>query len=150
MGIYFKIVACKFKKDGIKTIFKVKDVQVEECYTNNSSSNEMYITTFEFTYNDQVLQETIQTDKKFELNKEFEGLYLPSGKLTKISVAGEGYKMPKGGDWLVIFIGLLIINLVALVVSGLNVIVISIVLSASILLVAIVAIVSLFYNRSLK
>lgn len=113
LGNYVKIVSNKFQNEGVKTVFKVKDVLVE-CQLDeegNPTGEQFYVTTFEFTYNNKLLEESIQTNKNFELNQELNGIYLPTGKINKISVAGEGVQPTKGAEWALIGFGLFIIAL---------------------------------------
>ena len=110
LGIYFKSTGNKFKKQGIKTNFKVKKV-LEENKLNQEGIiiGKIYITTFEFNYNGKFMEETISTHKKFTLNEEVTGIYLPTGKLNKISVAKEGFQTSTKATLLLFGLGLLLI-----------------------------------------
>ena len=110
LGIYFKSTSTKFKKQGIKTTFKVKKV-LEENKLDQAGNiiGKIFITTFEFNYNDKTIEETISTHKKFNLNDEIIGIYLPTGKLNKISVAGEGFQISTKATLILIGLGLLLL-----------------------------------------
>lgn len=106
LGIYLKIVDNKFKKNGIKLNFKVKSVKTENQLSQDGEIlGEFYITTFEFMHNDILLEETIQTSKKYKVNSIMPGIYLPEAKLNKISVAGEGFHISSGVEKFLLGIG---------------------------------------------
>lgn len=108
LGIYFKMTSNKFKKDGIKTNFKVKNVLEEDkVNAEGQTIGKLYTTTFEFEYNGKQQEETITTRNKFKTNTSVMGIYLPTGKLNKISVAGEGFQISTKANILLLVIGLL-------------------------------------------
>ena len=110
LGIYLKIVDSKFKKSGVKVDFKVKNVKTEKKLNQDGEVlGEFYITTFEFIYNDQTIEETIQTSHKFKEGAKIPGIYLPTVKLNKISVAGEGFRISSGAEIFLIVFGLFVL-----------------------------------------
>lgn len=110
LGIYLKTIYKKFETKGVTLDFKVKDSKKEDKLDkNNNKVGELYITTFEFLYKEKKYTETINTSKEFEKNKTYSGTYLPNSKLNKISVAGEGFNLKKGGPNFIIFSGTYII-----------------------------------------
>lgn len=116
LGIYFKKTSNKFKKDGIKTNFKVKKVKEEnKVDAEGNIIGKIYTTTFEFNYNDKKQTETITTRNKFNLNEEISGIYLPTGKINKISVAGEGFQISTKANISLIVIGILFFIIAAIV-----------------------------------
>lgn len=117
LGIYFKLASNKFKKEGIKTIFKVKKVKEEnKVDPEGNTIGKLYITTFEFIYNNETKVETIQTHKKFNLKDEVPGIYLPTGKLNKISIAGEGFQISQKANILLIVIGVVFLLITTIIV----------------------------------
>lgn len=110
LGIYLRKVNSSFDKDGVPTDFEVVDVKTESQYDNeNNKIGEFYLTTFKFKYNDKIIKESIQTRHKFKLGITVPGKYLPTAKLNKISVAGEGFSIPKTVPLFLITLGLIII-----------------------------------------
>lgn len=117
LGIYFKITSNKFKKEGIKTIFKVKKIKEEnQIDAKGNIIGKLYTTTFEFKYNNEVKIETLETHKKFNLKDEVPGIYLPTGKLNKISLAGEGFQISTKANLILIAIGLLFILITTIII----------------------------------
>ena len=116
LGVYFKKTSNKFKKEGIKTIFKVTKVKEEnKVDAEGNTIGKIYSTTFEFDYNNKKHSETINTRNKFELNEEITGIYLPTGKLNKISVAGEGFQISLKANILLMTVGILFL-LIAIII----------------------------------
>lgn len=117
LGIYFKIASNKFKKEGVKAIFKVKKIKEEnKVDTQGNAIGKLYTTTFEFKYNSEIKTETIETHKKFNLKDEVPGIYLPTGKLNKISLAGEGFQISQKANILLIVIGLLFLLIITIII----------------------------------
>lgn len=116
LGTYLKKVINNFKKNGVETDFEVLNVETKSQYDNNNNKiGEFYLTTFKFKYNDKVLKETIQTRHKFKVGITISGKYLPTAKLNKISVAGEGFSIPNNIPKLLIFLGSIIISIPILI-----------------------------------
>ena len=116
LGIYFKKTSNKFKKEGIKTTFKVKEVKEEnKVDAEGNTIGKLYTTTFEFNYDNKKQTETITTRNKFNLNEEILGIYLPTGKINKISVAGEGFQISTKANILLIVIGILFLFIATII-----------------------------------
>lgn len=93
IGIYIAYKRISFKKSGIKTIFKVKDVLIEETYDEETGETTQKLQTiFEFIHNGELKEETISTKKEYNIGDEMEGLYLPDAKIDKISMKNEGFR----------------------------------------------------------
>lgn len=111
LGIYIKVENIKFQKKGKRVPFKVIDSKKEiQLDINNNEVGELYITTFEINYNGEKITETIRTKHKFKKNIEIEGIYLPTGKINKISVATEGYNFQNNGALWASLIGIWLIS----------------------------------------
>lgn len=117
LGIYFKLTSNKFKKHGIRTIFKVKEATEENKVDSEGNTiGKLYTTTFEFKYNNETKIETIATYKKFNLKDEVPGIYLPAGKLNKISLEGEGFQISTKANILLIILGLLFLFIATIII----------------------------------
>ncbi len=110
LGIYLKYVISRFDKDGVPTIFEVTSVKKEDKFDHsNNKIGEVYLTTFKFTYNDQFLEETITTRQNIPVGVRLRGKYLPTATINKISVAGEGFSIPKVVPRFLITLGLILL-----------------------------------------
>lgn len=93
VGIYIAYKRISFKKAGVKTIFKVKDVLIEETYDEETGQTTQKLQTiFEFFHNGELKEEIISTKKEYNIGDEMEGLYLPDAKIDKISMKNEGFR----------------------------------------------------------
>lgn len=135
LGVYLKKVINSFKKDGVETDFEVLNVETKNQYDNNDNKiGEFYITTFKFKYNDKVLKETIQTRHKFKVGITIPGKYLPTAKVNKISVAGEGFSIPNNIPKLLIFMGSIIISIPILALLNIPIKIIIFIITMALLL----------------
>lgn len=108
LGFYLRHVNSSFDKYGVSTLFEVASVKKEDKLDNsNNKVGEVYLTTFKFTYNEQVLEETINTRQNIPVGVKLRGKYLPNATINKISVAGEGFSIPKVVPRFLITLGLI-------------------------------------------
>lgn len=119
LGLYLKYVNSSFDKHGVSTLFEVTSVKKEDKLdSSNNKVGEVYLTTFKFTYNDQVLEETLNTRQNIPVGVKLRGKYLPTATINKISVAGEGFSIPKVVPRFLIMVGLIsLFILIALLVN---------------------------------
>ncbi len=116
-GLYLKKVNDNFKNNGVDLSFKVIDVKTEDKLdAENNKIGEFYITTFEFTYEGKTIKESLQTRHKFKKNIEVPGKYLPTAKLNKISVAGEGFFLPPRVPLFLIGFGIFLLLLLIIII----------------------------------
>lgn len=96
VGLYIRKVNLDFEKNGVSTLFEVISVQKEDkLNSSNTKVGEIYLTTFKFTYNNQELEEVITTRQNIPIGVKLRGKYLPTATINRISVAGEGFSIPK-------------------------------------------------------
>lgn len=110
LAIYMKMKDLDFKKNGVPVKLKVKNV--EEIFIDGKNGGKIvngYKTTFEFSYNGNTKEETLDTSKKFKVDSIIKGIYLAKGKRNVLSVQGEGFYLSKGGEIFLIYIGLLML-----------------------------------------
>lgn len=113
IGIYVKLLVKKFNDNGVKLKFKAIDCKKDE----NDQSTNFYNTTFEFTYKDSILKETIRTKKSFEIGKLYDGIFLPGVTYSKISIQDHNESITNGKEWLFIIGGILtLILLIVLII----------------------------------
>ena len=113
MGVYVKLLVKQFKENGVKLKFKAVNCKKIE---NTNQSKNFYITTFEFTYKDTTLTESIRTKKEFEIGKIYDGIFLPGANYSKISIQAENQSMTNGKEWLFIITGILILTFIAVII----------------------------------
>lgn len=107
IGLYLRSVNLNFEKNGISTLFEVTSVKKEnKLDSSNNKIGEIYLTTFKFTYNNQVLEEVLATRQNIPVGVKLRGKYLPTATINKISVAGEGFSIPSVVPRFLITLGL--------------------------------------------
>lgn len=110
IGLYAHKKRIDFERHGIPTTFIVKDVIVEETYDEDSGKiTKKFKTIFEFTHNREVLEETLDTKKEYEIGQRIEGLYIPTAKTDNITMKGAGFYAAKNTEYIVMGIGILLI-----------------------------------------
>lgn len=108
IGLYLRSVNLSFDKHGVSTLFEVTSVKKEDKLdSSNNKIGEIYLTTFKFTYNDQVLEEVLTTRQNIPVGVKLRGKYLPTATINKISVAGEGFSIPAVVPRFLITLGLI-------------------------------------------
>lgn len=110
IGFYVHKKRIDFERQGIPTIFTVKDVIVEETYhADLDKTTKKFKTVFEFTHNREILEETLDTKKEYEIGQRIEGLYIPTAKIDNITMKDAGFYAKKNIEYVFMGIGILLI-----------------------------------------
>ncbi len=107
LGVYVRYKRTHFINDGVKTIFKVKDVIVEETYDEETEeTTQKYQTIFEFYYDGKLIEETLETHHEYNIGQEITGAYLPNARIDKIKMPNEGFYATDWAEYVLMGIGL--------------------------------------------
>lgn len=110
IGLYVHKKRIDFERKGIPTTFTVKDVIVEETYDEElDKTTKKFKTIFEFTHNRELLEETLDTKKEYEIGQMIEGVYIPNTKIDNITMKDAGFYAKKNMEYVVMGIGILLI-----------------------------------------